>query len=283
MTHTQAKMPVRSALRALQSALRYYGELYLSYLSIFLKRQLQYRADFGVMLVTTGIREGMTLLFIGVIFSRMERLVGWSFAEVLLIYGLLTTGRAFCTLLLDMPYAVGGYVRSGRLDLLLIRPLPPLFQLTGERGFNTTMVGSVAIGIGVILYALTRPEIRPQPWWALYLPLVVASGALLISSIVLIVACLAFRFTSVQAIIYPVNWFADYGQYPTAIFASPVQFVLTWILPYAMAGFYPTAFLLRGDEYQIYGLLAPLMGIIFSGLALTVWHYASRYYQSTGT
>jgi ABC-2 type transport system permease protein len=55
------------------------------------------------------------------------------------------------------------------------------------------------------------------------------------------------------------------------------------VLPYAMLGFYPTAFLLRGGEYRPYGLLAPLMGFIFFGASQLVWRVAIRRYQSTGS
>lgn len=182
-----------------------------------------------------------------------------------------------------MPYAIQSYVRSGRLDLLLIHPVPPSFQLAGERGFNTTMVGSVVVGITIIFYAVTSREIQAEFWWGFYIPLAIISGSFLLSSIVLMVACLAFRFTSVQAIIYPVNWFADSAQYPIVIYAVLIQFVLTWILPYAMIGFYPAAFLLRGGEFRLYGLLTPLMGLALFALALLTWHVASRRYQSSGT
>jgi ABC-2 type transport system permease protein len=266
-----------------KATLGYYSGLYWTYLRIFIKRLAQYRADFGIMLVTTALRSGMTLLFIGIIFTRIRQLQGWSFGEVLLIFGLLSTARALVTLLLDMPYAIPGYVRSGRLDILLIRPTPPLFQLLGERGFQTSMIGSVPVAIAVTLYALSRPDVHPQLWWAFYLPLVVLTSTLIFASIVLLLACLAFRFTSVDNALYPVTWMADFGQYPASIYAPPLRFVLTWIVPYAMAGFYPAAFLLRGGHYRVYGLLAPLMGLVFTALALTVWRVASRGYQSTGT
>ncbi len=48
-------------------------------------------------------------------------------------------------------------------------------------------------------------------------------------------------------------------------------------------GFYPAAFLLRGDAYRLYGLLAPLMGLVLLGLALFVWRVALGHYQSTGS
>ena len=82
---------------------------------------------------------------------------------------------------------------------------------------------------------------------------------------------------------FPIGWLADFGRYPLTIYALPLQFVLTWVLPYAMAGFYPAAFLLRGGHYRVYGLFAPLMGLLFTVLSLAVWRVASKGYQSTGT
>jgi ABC-2 type transport system permease protein len=264
-------------------AVGYYGGLYWTYLRIFVKRLAQYRADFVIMFVTTAILSGMTLVFIGVVFSRIRQLQGWSLGEVLLIYGLVETGRSLTTLVLDMPWGIPDYVRPGRLDLLLIRPVPPLFQMLGERGFATSGLDSFPLGVAIILYALTRPDVHPQLWWALYLPLVVLTSVPLIASLIMFAACLAFRFTSVMNVVYPIGWLADFGHYPVTIYAPPIQFMLTWVLPYAMVGFYPAAFLLRGGHYRVYGLLAPLLGLLFAALALTVWRVASRSYQSTGT
>jgi ABC-type uncharacterized transport system permease subunit len=50
-----------------------------------------------------------------------------------------------------------------------------------------------------------------------------------------------------------------------------------------MIGFYPVAFLLRGDAYRLYGLLALMVGWVFLGLALALWRIAIRHYQSTGS
>jgi ABC-2 type transport system permease protein len=59
--------------------------------------------------------------------------------------------------------------------------------------------------------------------------------------------------------------------------------MLTWIFPFALIGFYPTAFLLRGEAYRLYGLLALAIGWVFLGLALLFWRVAIRHYQSTGS
>ncbi len=80
----------------------------------------------------------------------------------------------------------------------------------------------------------------------------------------------------------PLGYFAEFARYPLTIYARPVGFVLTWVLPYAMAGLYPAGFLLGKDGYRLYGLLAPLMGALFLALALLVWSVAVRHYKSTG-
>ncbi len=82
---------------------------------------------------------------------------------------------------------------------------------------------------------------------------------------------------------YPISWLSDFATFPVAIYPLPIQLLLTWVLPYAMAGFYPAAYLLRRDEYKVYGLMAPLMGFILLGVALLIWRFAIRRYQSTGS
>jgi ABC-type uncharacterized transport system permease subunit len=50
-----------------------------------------------------------------------------------------------------------------------------------------------------------------------------------------------------------------------------------------MIGFYPVAFLVRGEAYRLYGLLAPVIGWVLLGLALSLWRISIRHYQSTGS
>ena len=50
-----------------------------------------------------------------------------------------------------------------------------------------------------------------------------------------------------------------------------------------MTGLFPAGFLLGKEGYRLHGLLAPLMGWLFLGLALLIWSVAVRRYKSTGT
>jgi ABC-2 type transport system permease protein len=259
----------------------YYIDLYLTYFRLLLKAWSQYRADFAISLVTSMLHDGSTLLFLSVVFANIHQLEGWSFSEMLLIWGLAVITRNLANGLLDVPHRIHFYIWRGTLDRLLVRPPAPLFQIAGESGITLPALGRVLVGVAAILTVL--PELQ-LPWWGvLYLPLVIVSGTLIMFSLQLLLACLNFWFTNVLSLLSMVTWMNQFGQYPVTILALPLRFLFTWVLPYAMMGFYPAAFLLRGDEYRLYGLLAPLMGFILLGLSLSVWRWAIRRYQSTGS
>jgi ABC-2 type transport system permease protein len=261
----------------------YYWDLYVNYWRLFAKTMTQYRADVAIMISGMALLEGATLLFIGVIFSNIQQLRGWTFAEVLMTYGLLSLARALWNVLLDVPHRVQWYLQSGELDYLLVRPAGVLFQIAGASGLNPTSIGRVAICIVAIAIAVREHGATVAWWWALYLPAVVISGVALFLGLYLLLACPSFWFTNVQSLLANLHLVSQLGQFPVTIFGSILQFLLTWIFPFALIGFYPMAFLMRGDAYRLYGLLALAIGWVFLGLALAFWRIAIRHYQSTGS
>ncbi len=263
--------------------MRYSADLYLTYWQLFFRGMSQYRADFSIAIVTALLHSGSYLAFIAIVFGRIPQLDGWNYHEMLLIYGLTVTSLSFRDIFFDATHRIHSFVRDGVLDLLLVRPAHPLLQISGMGGINFGSVGRTIVGGAALVLALTSGTLPVAWWWALYLPLVIVTSALLLFGLYLLLACLSFWFTNVYSLLTTVSWAAIFGQFPVTIYTLPLRFVFTWILPFAMIGFYPAAFLLRGGEYRIYGLIAPLMGIGFVSLALWVWGRAIRRYQSTGS
>ncbi len=261
----------------------YYWGLCLAYARLGIKQTLAHRADFWIGFVSTAIYQGVTLAFISVIFGMVGQLQGWAYYETILIYGFLTTSRFLSVTFLNMPWGVHGYIRSGALDTLLVRPTGVLFQMIGISCVNPSAVGHLAVGTSAIVVALSKLGLTFRLWWIPYIGLALASGALVFFSLHLLVASVGFWAINVRSLMYPVSWLCDFAQYPVTIYPVPIQFLLTWVLPYAMAGFYPAVFLMRGDEYRFHGLIAPLSGFVLLGIALGVWQSAIKRYQSTGS
>jgi ABC-2 type transport system permease protein len=259
----------------------YHINLYLTYLRLTAKSWWQYQADFAISMVSLALHDGSSLLFLGVIFASIRQLEGWSLHEILLIWALEVVIRNVARFFFDVPHRIHMYVQSGDLDRLLVRPSSLLLQIAGERGMSLEAVGQILVGTAALLAVLPGLHL---PWWSIfYLPLTIISGVFIMCGMHLLVSCLNFCFTNALAALSTVTWMYRFGQYPVTIFALPLRLLLTWVLPYAMMGFYPAAFLLRGDEYRFYGLLAPLVGFFLFGLSLLVWRVSLRRYQSTGS
>ncbi len=259
----------------------YYADLYFTYLKFEVKAWSQYRADFIISTISSIILDGSTLLFLSVVFANIRQLEGWTFPEMVLIWGLSLITRFLANGILDAPHRIYWYIRIGLMDRLLVRPLGVLFQIAGESGINLPFLGRVLVGVIAILSVL--PMLR-LPWWSVfYLPLTILNGVLIMFSVQLIAACLCFWFTNSVSLLTTMAWMSQFGQYPATIFSLPLRFFFTWVLPYAMVSFYPAAFMLRSEEYLLYGLLAPLVGFFFLGLSLAIWSVAVKHYQSTGS
>ncbi len=259
----------------------YYADLYLTYFRFVLKSWSQYRSDFIISLISSIVLDGSTLLFLTVVFSKIQQLEGWTFTEMVLIWGLSLITRFLANGILDAPHRIYWYIRYGMMDRLLVRPAGMLFQMAGENGINLPFIGRALVGVIAILTVIPSLHL---PWWSVfYLPLTIVSGVLIMFSVQLIAASLCFWFTNAVSVLTTMAWMSQFGQYPVTIFSLPFRFFFTWILPYAMVSFYPAAFMLRSEEFLWYGLLAPLVGFAIFGLSLVIWGVAIKHYQSTGS
>ena len=263
--------------------MHYYLRVYLAYLKIGLKTVVEYRADFWISTVTMAIHQGMTVMFISIIFTKVRVIEGWGFYEVVLIYGLVTASRSLSDLFLRMPWAIHWAIIRGQLDIMLVRPPSVMVQIIGESAFMYREVGPTVVGVAAIVFGFWGLDLQFQAWWTLYIPAVLVSGALIAFAIKLVAACLGFWFVGARSMIHPLVWLADFAQFPVVVYPLPILLLLTWVVPYAMMGFYPAAFLVRGEEYKVLGMIAPLVGWVFLGVGLLVWGQGIRRYESTGS
>ncbi|WP_210364160.1 ABC-2 family transporter protein [Bacillus sp. REN3] len=62
-----------------------------------------------------------------------EQINGWTFNEILFIYGIAATGRSIHQIFFDNLWTLGWqYIHPGKLDSLLIRPVNPLFHVEAD-------------------------------------------------------------------------------------------------------------------------------------------------------
>src|SRR6056297_1325617 len=124
-----------------------------AYFAQFLKMRLAYRVDFMVDLGANLFAIGVQLATLAVLFSKVTALKGWSFEQVLFIYGfsLLPLGL-FNLVSVNLYRFAERYIAEGNLDRVLLRPLNPLAQVLFE-SFNVAGLNELVLGTGIMVYA----------------------------------------------------------------------------------------------------------------------------------
>lgn len=263
--------------------MRRYLSLLGHYFVQYAKVRLAYRGDFLISVATTLAATffGITVVFL--IFGRVKQLLGWTFYEILFLYGFsLLPMSLFSTISLNLYYFNETYIVQGKFDRVLLRPLHSLFQILFEQ-FRLESLSDTVLGLFLISVCAGRLNLSLGFVEWLYLGLAAVCGCVIYVAIFLMLTAVAFWMEDRVGIIPPVFNMLTFGRYPLDIYNGFVRFLLSWIVPFGFASFYPTAALLRKETYRFYGLITPLVAAVFLTLAILVWNRGVRNYSSTGS
>ncbi|MFZ2614498.1 MAG: ABC-2 family transporter protein, partial [Anaerolineae bacterium] len=154
---------------------RRYSRLYWLFLLQRLKILMEYRANFLIGASSTVSEQAAGLLMVWVVMRQIPNLAGWSFYEILLVYGLVVLAKSINHMFADNLWTIGhDYIRSGGFDRFLVRTINPLFHLLADR-FCHDGVGNFAVGLTLTVTALRTLDVVVTPLTVLYLVVVVLS------------------------------------------------------------------------------------------------------------
>lgn len=75
----------------------------------------------------------------------------------------------------------------------------------------------------------------------------------------------------------------NYCDYPIQIYGKGVQFLLTFVIPYAFTGYYPIAKLLEKEvPWPDICYLGPVVALLFGGIAYVLWCTGIKRYNGAG-
>jgi ABC-2 type transport system permease protein len=266
-----------------------YLQLYFRLISSRIRSQMQYRLSFLLDVVGNFFGNFTDLAALMVMFTQARSLGGWSFGEIAFLYGLSSASFALHELFQGAfdNDVFASYIQRGLFDQMLIRPLPTFFQMMTEyfmlRRLGRMTQGLIALGLGIAL---------AQPHWTfaklLYLPVVIAGGALFFLAISIAGCTLCFWTVQSTEV---VNIFTYGGttmlQYPLTIYQEWMQKFFVYVLPMAFINYFPTLYFL--DKPDLFHLppfvpfLAPVVCVAVFLLSLRIWQFGVAHYTSTGS
>ena len=98
----------------------------------------------------------------------------------------------------------------------------------------------------------------------------------------LLLTAVSFWFEDRLGVGPPVYNMIRFARFPVTIYHPMVRALLSWVVPFAFAAFYPATLFLRSTEFRVFAALTPLMGAACLAAALWVFERGSRRYASTG-
>lgn len=244
---------------------------------------MEYKGDFIVGIVGFLLGQFFNLLFLWIIFSQIPSLMGWTLEQILFIYGFSLIPKGLDHLLFDNLWSIGHFtVRKGDFDKYLTRPINTLFHVMVEK-LQIDAFGELIMGIALICISVPSISIEWSVSKVLLTIVVIPFATMIYVGIKTATAAIAFWTKRSGNITYMFYMFNDFAKYPVTIYNNVVKNIITYIIPFAFAAFYPVKYILTGDNPLFNIGMTVILSIIIMFMGVIVWNKGIKAYESAGS
>ena len=256
--------------------------LFRCFLSMNIKKILEYRMDFIIGIIPSIISSLFGLIFISLIFQNIQSLTGLSYYNCQMIYGFFLLSSSLERILCGNFQQLRGYIFNGTLDLIFTRPINLLLHLM-FLNFNEEYFIQFIIGIGVVIHSAISSGLHFSILTLCLITYVSVLGTLLLVSITIITSSLYFISDGTFSLFNAVNNLTTYLKYPITIFGKTIRFFLTWVLPLSAVSFLPMQLASEGfNNHLLYIIYLTIIIVALLMLSVKIFFYGAKKYQSTG-
>ena len=256
--------------------------LYLKYLSIHLKSQMQYKISFFFLTLGNFCMQFSTFLGVYFMFNIFHDVDGFTYSQVLLCFAVVIMAFSFAELLGRGFDQFPRMLANGEFDRALVRPRSALFQVVASR-VHFVRIGATLQAAVVFCWAVPNSGVIWTWEKILALCLMVICGGLIFFTLFCIQASFAFFTTEGLEFMNILTYGGrDHGRYPYSIYGKEVLRFLTFVIPLALFQYYPLLYLLDMEQ-GIFYMLTPLFGLLFIIPGYAFFRVGLRHYKSTGS
>lgn len=264
-----------------------YLGLYYEFYKIKLKGIAQYRGAFLMTTFSKAVNYLSRFVVIWIMINQFRTMGTWSAYEVLILYGLNSASYALAgSCFYHITTYLSQLVRDGTMDEVLTKPLNPFVYLM-SRFFSTGYVGTFSISIFIILFSLIKLQIPFTLSRILFLIVSILSGGIITAAVMICCSVPAFwmvRNSAIKNLVFDMKHFVEY---PITIFNKSIQFILTFVLPFAFITFFPALVILDKQDYAFFPewlpYLTPVVAVVLFAAAYKFWFYGLKRYDSAGS
>jgi ABC-2 type transport system permease protein len=247
-----------------------------------IQADIEYRINFWMQTIAALLRMLTSIAGVQIAFQYTDAIHGWSFPHVLVLFGVyhLVDGLIE-TFIAPSMRTVMTQVRDGGFDFVLLKPVNAQFLAT-FRQVNFWQLGSVLIGVGLVLYTITLLSLRVGIVEAGAFAITLAAGLLVIYAFWLFLVTLTFWFVRIDNI-EQIIWQAYVaGKYPVDIYPRWLRITLTYIIPVAIMITVPAQALT--GRLEVKWMMTYIMVSLVAFIAATCfWRFGLKHYTGASS
>jgi ABC-2 type transport system permease protein len=261
--------------------------LYLRYLDISLRSQMQYRTSFVFQALGHFMITGLEFVAIAAMFQRFGQINSWTLEQMGLFYGIISVAFAIAEAVPRGFDIFPSLIKNGDFDRILLRPRSEAFQILGQ-GFQLMRIGRFTQGLFVLVWAAQRLDMSWVPSNIALLLFAILGGTCLFSGLFVLQAALCFWTTESLEIVNCTTYGGvEAAQFPITIYRPWFRAIFTFVIPLATINYFPAHAILDLPETlgstRLMQWISPLAGVIFLFVSLRLWRFGVRHYTSTGS
>jgi ABC-2 type transport system permease protein len=227
-----------------------------------------------------AIRFGMLLAFLMIIRTQVTQIQGYSSDQLVVFFLTFHILDTLSQVIFRGVYLFSWQVRSGELDMILIKPIPALFAiLLGKPDMLDALF--LFPSFALIAWVLSQLSLVLTPmaifWWLL----LCLNSLLIITALHIIVICLGVLTTEVDNAVMFVRDLNNMTRFPVDLYREPVRTLLYVALPVGAINTIPAQWLLGVEPAQPL-ILTLSIGIGSLSFAYLLWRYSVQKYTSAG-
>ena len=256
------------------------------FITLSLKSAVEHRADFFFMILVGAIWQVTVVAFATVLITRFPGMGGWTPGAVLLMTAIRSGGHTLAGSFFMGARQIAELTLEGRIDAFLLRPMP-VYRQVMLNYFHVPMLGDLVVAGLMFAIAARYLDLGWTPWRVAYLVAAVLGAMLLEAAVQTFLGSFALRHpTAKQWQEWTEDLMATFGSYPLNILPNLARAVFVFVLPIAVCGYLPVAFL-TGHTTELpvpvwAAATSPAIGALLFAAALRWWTTRLRRYESVG-
>ncbi|HOT28105.1 MAG TPA: ABC-2 family transporter protein [Candidatus Ozemobacteraceae bacterium] len=261
--------------------MRRHTGIILQFWKAHLVQALEYRTSFAFGIIANGLDFVFGLLQYCLFFTVADAIADWDMPRMLAFYAVFMTIFSLHFILLYPNLdAIGRFVNTGQLDLVLTKPVSPQ-ALLSFRSLSFEEFGSLLAALGLLAWLLASGRIAFSPTRMLMFVIAIACSLSLIYCMFLFFMSLAIRIEKIQNMSELLWSVFSLCRYPADIYPRAARWVFYVVLPIAFVTTVPARAISAGEAPEIL-LLGCALTVTLVAASVLFWRRSLAGYTSAG-